>query len=94
MTGSVPQVDIEATVHTVGSVSVGGSVAGEITLLEDGQRDHDWFAVALEAGKTYRIDVRGASTGDGTLANPILDGVYDASGGLVGGTGDGVQITY
>ena len=88
MTGSVPQVDIEATVHTAGSVSVGGSVAGEITLLEDGQRDHDWFAVTLEAGKTYRIDVRGADTRDGTLANPILVGVYDASGGFIGGTGD------
>ena len=88
MTGSVPQVDIEATVHTAGSASVGGSVAGEITLLEDGQRDHDWFAVTLEAGKTYRIDVKGASTGDGTLADPVLIGVYDASGGLVGGTGD------
>ena len=88
MTGSVPQIDIEATVHTAGSVSVGGSVAGEITLLEDGQPDHDWFAVTLQAGKTYRIDVRGADTGDGTLFDPILVGVYDASGGLVGGTGD------
>ena len=88
MTGSVPQVDIEATVHTAGSVSVGGSVAGEITLLDGGRRDHDWFAVTLQAGKTYRIDVKGADTGDGTLANPILVGVYDASGGFVGGTGD------
>ena len=88
MTGSVPQVDIEATVHTAGSVSVGGSVAGEITLLEDGQPDHDWFAVALEAGKTYRIDVRGADTGDGTLFDPVLVGVYDASGVLIGDTGD------
>ena len=88
MTGSGPQVDIEATVHTAGSVSVGGSVAGEITLLDGGRRDHDWFAVTLEAGKTYRIDVRGADTGDGTLANPILVGVYDASGGFIGGTGD------
>ena len=88
MADSVPQVDIEATVHTAGSVSVGGSVTGEITQLGGGRRDHDWFAVTLEAGKTYRIEVRGSETGDGTLADPVLEGVYDASGRLVGGTGD------
>ena len=88
MTDSVPQVDIEATVHTAGSVSVGGSVTGEITLLGGGRRDHDWFAVTLEAGKTYRIDVKGSVTGDGTLFNPVLVGMYDASGGFIGGTGD------
>ena len=44
--------------------------------------------MTLEAGKTYRIDVKGAATGDGTLTNPILAGVYDATGGLVGGTFD------
>ena len=88
MTDSAPQIDIEATVHTAGRVSVDGSVTGEITLLDGGRRDHDWFAVTLEAGKLYRIHVKGADTGDGTLANPILVGVYDASGGFIGGTGD------
>ena len=88
MADSVPQVDIEATVHTAGSVSVGGSVTGEITQLGGGRRDHDWFAVSLEAGKTYRIEVRGAETGDGTLADPILVGMYDATGTFVGGGDD------
>ena len=88
MTDSVPQIDIEATVQTAGRVSVGGSTTGEITLLEDGQPDHDWFAVTLEAGKTYRIDVKGASTGDGTLYDPVLVGMYDANGGLIDDTGN------
>ena len=80
--------DFSASVLTTGTVAVGGSVTGEITRLGVGRRDHDWFAVTLEAGKAYRIDVKGADTGDGTLVDPVLDGVYDASGGLVGGTGN------
>ena len=43
---------------TTGVVSVGGSVTG--TLDVDG--DVDWFRVTLEAGKTYRIKVRGADS--------------------------------
>ena len=80
--------DFSASVATTGTVAVGGSATGEIGLVAGSQRDHDWFAVTLEAGKTYRIDVKGADTGDGTLTNPVLAGVYDVSGGLVGGTGD------
>ena len=82
MTGSVPQVDIEASVLTAGTVAVGGSVTGEI----GAPGDHDWFAVTLEAGKTYRIDVRGADTRHGTLGNPFLVGMYDEDGQLIDGT--------
>ena len=48
--------------------------------------DRDWFAVTLEAGKTYRIDLEGSPTGDGTLRDPYLRGVYDADGDLLAGT--------
>ena len=67
---------------TTGTVMVDGSVRGEI----DYHGDRDWFAVTLEADTTYRIDLRGASGGTGTLLNPYLRGIYDADGNLIEGT--------
>ena len=49
--------DFPATVDTTGTVEVGGSATGEI----EHPDDHDWFAVELEAGKTYQIDTGGGS---------------------------------
>ena len=69
---------------TTGTVAVGGSAAGEI----ERPHDRDWFAVALEAGKSYRIDLEGSLTNDGTLRNPYLRGVHDADGNLIAGTAD------
>ena len=65
-----------------GAVAVGGSTTGVI----DSPNDRDWFAVTLQAGETYRIDLEGLATGDGTLRDPYLRGVYDASGVFLGGT--------
>ena len=67
---------------TTGAVAVGGSVTGDIEF----ENDRDWFAVALEAGSTYRIDLKGEWTGDGTLSDPYLAGVHDADGILIAGT--------
>ena len=76
--------DYRSDTSTTGVVMVGGSVTGEI----ERSGDHDWFAVDLEAGRIYRIDLKGRSTGDGTLHNPYLRGVYDDKGVLIRGTGD------
>ena len=73
--------DFTGDTGTAGSVAVGGSATGEIELRDD----RDWFAVELEAGKTYRIDLKGASTGDGTLAHPNLFGIYDAGSNYMDG---------
>ena len=70
--------DYLATTGTTGAVSVGGSATGDI---ETWRGDRDWFAVSLEAGKTYRFDLEGAPTGGGTLPDPYLRGVHDAIGG-------------
>ena len=48
--------------------------------------DLDWFAVELVAGRTYQIDFRGQPTGDGTLVDPFLYGVFDGDGRLIRGT--------
>ena len=68
--------DYRSDTSTTGVVMVGGSVTGEIERL----RDRDWFAVDLVEGRLYWIDLKGRSTGDGTLRAPYLRGVYDDNG--------------
>ena len=74
--------DFSATVDTTGSVEVGGTTTGEI----QSANDQDWFAVELEAGRTYQIELRGLHTFDGTLNDPYLRGIHDADGNLISGT--------
>ena len=74
--------DFAVGTGTTGTVAVGGSATGAI----EAGGDTDWFAVALEAGTTYRIDLKGYWTGDGTLWDPYLRGIHDAQGNLIRGT--------
>ena len=85
-----PADDYLAGSATDGAVVVGGSANGVIEF----RNDRDWFAVRLEAGKTYRIDLEGSSTGAGTLRDPYLRGIYDADGGLISGTTDDRSGVY
>ena len=85
--------DLPADTSTTGTVEVDGSaVRGDIykpVFVErtgdddvDGYDfDTDWFAVELEAGRTYRIDMKGAiPTNDLTLRLPQINAIYDADG--------------
>ena len=74
--------DIAAALSTSGVVAVGGSATGEIEI----SGDRDWLAVVLTAGTHYRIDLEGSGTGDGTLGDPSLYGIYDSNGQLLSGT--------
>ena len=76
--------DYAGDTGTTGTVAVGGSATGEI----ERPHDYDWFAVTLEAGKWYRIDLEGSPTDAGTLTDPYLGGVYDADGNYIRGTFD------
>jgi len=60
------------------AVNVGGSVTGNIETTGDA----DWFAVTLAAGTTYRFDLEGSNTGQGTLQFPLLQ-LRDPSGNLL-----------
>ena len=89
--------DHPADNSTTGIVAVGGSVTGSIE--EPG--DRDWFGVNLDAGKTYRIDLKGRHVNDGTLWDPYLRGVHDSDGNLIsgttddnGGVGDNSRLTF
>ena len=77
--------DLPADVTTTGEVAVGGSAMGEIEF----SGDRDWFAVELDAGRTYRIDLEGSRTWSGTLDNPYLYGIHDANGVLLPDTTNG-----
>ena len=50
--------DFSSDSSTTGAVAVGASVTGRIGVNDNA----DWFAVDLEAGKTYRIDVKGSES--------------------------------
>ena len=76
--------DYSSNIQTAGTVAVGGSTAGEIGTADD----HDWFAVTLQAGRTYRFDLEGDRTDAGTLYNPVLRGLHDSDGVLLAGTTD------
>ena len=75
---------ISDSIGTTGRVTVGSSVTGEI----ETANDRDAYAVELVAGRTYRIDLEGAATGKGTLADPFLRWLRDSSGNGLHGTRD------
>ena len=79
-----PTDDYADDIDTEGTVAVGGSATGNIEV----GSDEDWFAVTLEADKTYRFDLKGSPTGDGSLPDPVLRGIYDADGERLPGTGN------
>ena len=76
--------DFSANKSTDGRVAVGDSATGDIGT----PRDRDWFAVELVAGGEYRFDLKGSPTGDGTLFDPDLRGIYNNKGRFIRGTMD------
>ncbi len=72
-------VDTTATVRPDG-VGVTGSI--------DFSDDVDWYAVELEVPRSYQVDLEGEDTDHGTLGNPVIRGIYDASGSWISGSRD------
>ena len=63
--------------------------------------DEDRFAVTLQEGRTYRIEAKGADSGDGTLGNPQLQLLHYVGQLLFpgaqdhdSGTGRNASLTY
>ena len=76
---------------------VGGTATGKIAVEDDA----DWFKVTVEAGRTYQIDLEGQYTGQGTVTDPILLGIYDRNGAQIphswddfGGGGDNARLYF
>ncbi len=76
------------------SISAGVSQTGNIEVA----RDVDVFQLAVTAGSSYTVDLRGAPSGLGTLSDPLVR-VLDSSGNLIasnddGGSGLESQLTF
>ena len=89
--------DIAADTSTTGEITVGDSTRGYV----NSAGDQDWYAVQLVEGKTYRFDLKGSSSGDGTLRDPNLRGIHDSAGTLIpgttnddGGMGDNSRVEF
>jgi Ca2+-binding RTX toxin-like protein len=75
-------------------LDAGDHSAGTLAAIGDG----NWYAVDLVAGTTYVFDLRGTSSGGGTLADPWLK-LFDADGTLLkdaddGGVGSDSKLVY
>lgn len=86
-TSSTGSSDIAGDTSTTASISAGSTVTGTL----DFAVDRDWYQIQLTAGGIYQIDLKGAPSGAGTIADPYVR-LYNASGQLVdynddGGTG-------
>ena len=76
--------DFPADATTTGRVTLDTPATGEL----EAANDQDWFAIELQAGEQYRIDLEGQRTDKGTLPDPYLRGVIDGSGTVVNGSQD------
>ena len=81
--------DYQGAEETTGAVAVGGSVTGNLEV----DNDVDPFRVRLEADKSYRIRMRGAESGGGTLADPYVS-IVATSPLTQTEFGFGIPITY
>lgn len=70
---TAPTDDFSANTGTTGSIAPGGLVSGVI----NAPADSDWFAITLQAGRSYTINLRGVS-----LSDPIL-AVRDSQGSFL-----------
>lgn len=80
--------DIRSTFEGSGSTGAVAVNSTGATGTIDYSDDDDLFRVNLTAGVQYVIDIEGASTSQGTLANAVLEGVYDPTGNLLPSASD------
>ena len=82
--------DINDDLTNVGTVNRDGVFRGVL----NAAGDRDMVAVYLREGETYQIAQSGASTGDGTLSDTRIYGVYDSNGVWVHAGDDDGGVVY
>ena len=89
----------DATNANTGSLAIGGTASGTIEVAGD----YDYFRIQLVAGTVYQFDLKGSSSGVGTLGDPTLmlhnaqntALRYDDDGGRIyGGSSTDSQIVF
>ena len=76
--------ELAASKKTTAIINSNGTYSSTI----DKIGDVDWIKVNLVAGESYFIEQRGSETGNGTLWDPLLKGLYNAAGKYIAGTGN------
>ena len=74
--------DLPAGTSAAGRAPIGSSVTGNI----ESATDRDWFRVRFNGRKgerVYWLELKGADTGDGTLPDPLIVGIYDRQGNYI-----------
>ena len=74
--------DLPAGTSTAGRAPIGSSVTGNI----ESATDRDWFRVRFDGRmgeRVYWLELKGADTGDGTLEDPLIVGIYDRQGNYI-----------
>ena len=74
--------DLPAGTSASGQAPIGSSVTGNI----ESATDRDWFRVRFNGRKgerVYWLELKGADTGDGTLLDPLIVGIYDRQGNYI-----------
>ena len=74
--------DLPAGTSTSGQAPIGSSVTGNI----ESATDRDWFRVRFNGRigeRVYWLELKGADTGDGTLPDPLIVGIYDRQGNYI-----------
>ncbi|MGB1208106.1 MAG: hypothetical protein ACPG7W_02780, partial [Paracoccaceae bacterium] len=66
--------DYDNSTQTTGAISAGQSVTGVI----ETAGDSDWFFIAMDRGKHYQIELDGAPSASGSLADPYFFGVWNS----------------
>ena len=74
--------DLPAGTSASGRAPIGSSVTGNI----ESATDRDWFRVRFDGRigeRVYWLELKGADTGDGTLEDPLIVGIYDRQGNYI-----------
>ena len=75
---------LPASTATTAKLPLGGTYQGTV----DQAGDVDWIGITLPAGSTaYEFDLSGFDSGAGTLTDPHIQGIYDATGRMLSNTG-------
>ena len=77
-----PGGDLPAGTSASGRAPIGSSVTGNI----ESATDRDWFRVRFNGRigeRVYWLELKGADTGDGTLEDPLIVGIYDRQGNYI-----------
>ena len=74
----------------VATANADGTVTGTSAIKHKIERsgDEDWLKVTLTQGHEYVFEVKGLYSGNGTLRDPVIEGVYDPEGDFIQGTQD------